>query len=217
MRHDRRVLNVARSFGAWSATTTRHSPLEDAQGILTGAILTAMGLSILAHLGFLTGGTAGLALIVSYATGWNVGLVFFLVNLPFYGLAIGRMGWAFTVKTFIAVAVLSAMTALQPDYFTLGEVNPLVGAVLGGLLIGFGLLAMFRHRASLGGVGILAIYLQDRLGWKAGYSQLAIDLAILALSFTVAEPGAIAYSVLGAVVLNLFLAVNHRPDRYIAA
>ena len=155
---------MPRNFGTWSATATHHSPLEDAQGILTGAILTAMGLSILAHLGLLTGGTAGLALIVSYATGWNVGLVFFLVNLPVYGLAIGRMGGAFTIKTFLAVAILSALTALQPAYFTLGTVNPLVGAVLSGLLIGFGLLAMFRHRGSLGGVGIRAIYLQDGLG-----------------------------------------------------
>ena len=204
-------------FGNWSATARHHSPLEDAQGLLTGTLLAAMGLSVLAHLGFLTGGTAGLALIVAYATGWNVGLVFFLVNLPFYGLAIGRMGWPFTVKTFLAVAGLSLMTALQPSLLTFGYVQPLIGAVIGGLLLGFGLLALFRHRASLGGVGILALYLQDRFGWRAGLTQLCIDLSILALSFTVAEPVAIFYSVLGAVVLNLFLAVNHRPDRYIAA
>jgi len=204
-------------FGRWSATATHHSPLEDAQGILTGALMVTIGLSILAHLGFVTGGTAGLALIVSYATGWNVGIVFFLINLPFYGLAITRLGWAFTIKTFLAVACLSVLTALQPEYFTLGAVNPLVGAVLGGVLIGYGLLALYRHRASLGGVGILAIYLQDRLGWKAGLTQLAVDLVILALSFAVADPVAIAYSIIGAVVLNLWLAVNHRPDRYIAA
>ena len=204
-------------LGDWSATATHHSPLEDAQGIFTGTLLAAMGLSILAHLGFLTGGTAGLALILSYATGWNVGLVFFLVNLPFYGLAIGRMGWAFTIKTFIGVAGLSLVTAVQPQLFTIGYVQPFVGAILGGLLLGFGLLALFRHRASLGGVGILAIYLQDRMGWRAGLTQLCIDLSILAVSFTVASPPAILYSIVGALVLNLFLAINHRPDRYIAA
>ncbi|MEF2550408.1 YitT family protein [Aurantimonas sp. A2-1-M11] len=208
---------MASDLGRWAATATHHSPLEDAQGIVTGALMVTIGLSILAHLGFVTGGTAGLALIVSYATGWNVGVVFFVVNLPFYGLAIRRLGWAFTIKTFLAVACLSVLTALQPHYFTLGAVYPLVGAVLGGMLIGFGLLALFRHRASLGGVGILAIYLQDRMGWKAGLTQLAIDLTILALSFAVADPVAIAYSIIGAVVLNLSLSVNHRPDRYIAA
>lgn len=203
-------------FGGWQATATRHTPLEDAQGLFTGTVLTALGIAIFAHLGFLTGGTAGLAFIVHYATGWNFGLLFFLINLPFYFLAIRRMGLSFTVKTFVAVAILSVVTAFQPLLFSFGYVERTTGAVLGGLLMGFGLLALFRHRASLGGVGILALYLQDRFKWRAGLTQLCIDLAVLALSFTVADPVAIAFSVLGAVMLNLFLAINHRADRYIA-
>jgi uncharacterized membrane-anchored protein YitT (DUF2179 family) len=205
-----------RRFGRWQATATRHTPLEDAQAIFTGTVLTALGIAILAHLGFLTGGTAGLAFILHYSTGWNFGLLFFLINLPFYFLAIRRMGRAFTVKTFIGVATLSLMTAVQPALFAFGDIDKTTGAVLGGLLMGFGLLALFRHRASLGGVGILAVYLQDRFKWRAGLTQLSIDLLVLALSFTVADPVSIAFSVLGVVVLNLFLAINHRADRYIA-
>ena len=205
-----------RGFGNWQATATHHSPIEDAQGIFTGTVLTALGIAILAHLGFLTGGTAGLAFILHYATGWNFGLLFFVVNLPFYFLAIRRMGLSFTAKTFIAVALLSLLTAVQPSLLAFGAVDRTTGAILGGLLMGFGLLALFRHRTSLGGVGILALYLQDRFHWRAGLTQLAIDLCVLALSFTVADPLAIAFSILGVVVLNLFLAINHRSDRYIA-
>ncbi|MBC8130070.1 MAG: YitT family protein, partial [Rhizobiaceae bacterium] len=148
-----------RLFGGWQATATRHTPLEDAQALFTGTVLTALGIAILGHLGFLTGGTAGLAFIVHYGLGWNFGLVFFLVNLPFYVLAFKRMGPAFTAKTFIAVAILSLVTAVQPALFAFGHVDRTTGAVLAGLLMGFGLLALFRHRASLGGVGILALYL----------------------------------------------------------
>lgn len=202
--------------GVWASTARHHTPLEDAQGLLTGIVMTALGLAVLSHLGLLTGGMAGLALIINYATGWSFGLVFFLCNLPFYILAIGRMGRAFTIKTFIAVALLSLVADWQPELFSLGEVNPVYGAVLGGLLVGFGLLATFRHRASLGGVSILAFYLQDRFGWRAGLVQLAIDLSILAASPLVLDGPAIALSVLGAVILNLFLAVNHRQDRYVA-
>lgn len=88
--------------------------------------------------------------------------------------------------------------------------------MLGGLLIGMGMLALFRHRASLGGVGILALYLQDRFGWRAGLVQLVIDLVILALAFLVASPFTVLCSVIGALALNFFIAVNHRTDRYIA-
>ncbi len=203
-------------FGSWEATATRHTPLEDAQGLVTGVVTTALGVAILSHLGFLTGGTAGLSLVITYATGWNFGLVFFFVNLPFFLLAVGRMGRAFTVKTIIAIAAMSGLTAVQPGLVSFGAVDPLYGAALAGVLIGVGLLILFRHRASLGGVGILALFLQDRFGWRAGLVQLAFDLSILALAFTVVEPRAIVYSIVGAVILNLLLAVNHRRDRYVA-
>ena len=203
-------------FGDWHATPTHHTPIEDAQAIVTGVVLATLGIAILAHLGLLTSGVAGLALIASYATGLNVGLAFFLINLPFYILAAMRMGRAFTIKTFIAIALLSAATAVQPDYLTFGEIDRAVGAITAGLLLGFALLALFRHRASLGGAGILAIFLQDKFGWRAGLTQLAIDLVILGLAFAVVDWVSVLYSILGALCLNGFLAINHRTDRYLA-
>ncbi|SKA35110.1 YitT family protein [Consotaella salsifontis] len=202
------------SLRDWTSSPTRHSPLEDVQGIFTGAVVATLGVVILQHLGLLTGGTAGLAFIIHYATGWNLGVVFFAVNLPFYALAIGRISVAFTVKTFIAIALMSLFTALQPVLLDFSFINRPTGAILGGLLLGFGLLALFRHQSSLGGVGILAFYCQEKFGWRAGYVQLGMDLMILALAFTVRDPISIAYSILGAVVYNLFLAINHRRDRY---
>ncbi|MCP1198638.1 YitT family protein [Notoacmeibacter sp. MSK16QG-6] len=207
---------MKRRFGDWHATATHHTPAEDAQGIFTGCVSAAIGIAILAHLGFLTGSTAGLALVISYATGFNVGLVYFLLNIPFYVLAVSQLGWAFTIKTFLGVGFLSLLTWLQPRLLQFGAIEPLAGAVVAGVLLGFGLLAMFRHRASLGGAGILALYLQNRFGWRAGLTQLAIDLLVLALAFFVVTPAAVMYSIIGAVVLNLFLAINHRNDRYVA-
>ncbi|MAW86921.1 MAG: membrane protein [Phyllobacteriaceae bacterium] len=203
-------------FGGWRATATQHSPLEDAQAIVTGTVLATLGVALLAHLNFLTSGVAGLALIISYTFGINVGLAFFLINLPFFALAALRMGRAFTVKTFVAIAALSAMIGVQPQVFTFGEIDPFVGAVVAGLLIGFALLALFRHRASLGGAGILAIFLQERFGWRAGLTQLVVDMAILGLAFLVVDRTSVLYSLVGAIVLNGFLAINHRSDRYIA-
>ncbi len=76
-----------------------HSLTEDAQGIIYGATMAAFGIVILTHLGLVTGQTAGLAVLVSYATGWSFGPVFFAINLPFYLLGYLRMGPAFTAKT----------------------------------------------------------------------------------------------------------------------
>jgi uncharacterized membrane-anchored protein YitT (DUF2179 family) len=58
--------------------------------------------------------------------------------------------------------------------------------------------------------------MQERFGIRAGIVQMAIDLCVLAAAFFVTTPPVVFYSVLGAIVLNLFLAINHRADRYIA-
>ena len=87
---------------------------------------------------------------------------------------------------------------------------------MGGLLMGAGMLILFRHRASLGGLNVLVLYLQERFGWRAGRIQMALDCAIVLCSFAVVEWWYTALSVLGAVVLNQTLATNHRAGRYMA-
>ncbi|MEM1317897.1 MAG: YitT family protein, partial [Pseudomonadota bacterium] len=151
---------MPQSFGYWKSTATHHAPWEDAFGMAVGVVLVGLALAIYEKLEMVTGGVAGMALVLHYATGVEVGLAFFVINLPFYALAILRMGWAFTLKTFAAVAVLTLIIRYQPLVLSFGDINPVWGAVLAGVLLGIGLLAMFRHRASLGGVGILALYLQ---------------------------------------------------------
>lgn len=202
--------------GLVNSSSDRHSLLDDAQGLVAGSMLAVLGVSLLSSAGLLAGGTAGMAFLLHYATGWSFGLCFFAVNLPFYYLAFRRLGPAFTVKTFVAIALTSVLSEIAPRLIGLSHVDPVAGALFGGLVIGAGMLALFRHRASLGGIGILALYIQDRFGWRAGFVQLGFDGLVLALSFFVASPFIIACSVLGAVVLNLTLAINHRKDRYIA-
>ena len=87
--------------------------------------------------------------------------------------------------------------------------------MIGGGLTGTGLLMLFRHRTGLGGVTILAIYLQEDFGVRAGYFQLAVDLAILAAAFFVLSPDRLLLSVVGAAIVNLILAINHKPGRYL--
>ena len=199
-----------------AAAPGRHRLHEDAQALLTGTLFVALGVVLFGHVGLLTGGTAGLAFLVHYATGWSFSAVFFLINLPFYALAWQRMGARFTVKTFAAVALLSLWVHVVPGWIQIGALAPGFAAVAGGLLVGAGMLMLFRHRASLGGFNVLVLYLQERFGWRAGHLQMALDCAIVLAAFSVRAPPQIAWSVLGAVVLNMTLAINHRPGRYMA-
>lgn len=194
----------------------RHRLHEDMQALVTGTLMVALGVVLFGKAGLLTGGTAGLAFLLYYATGLEFGWAFFLVNLPFYLFAWRRMGRDFTLKTFAAVSLLSVFSLLLPHGIGIDYLSPGLSAVLGGSLCGVGMLILFRHRASLGGMNVLVLYLQERLGWRAGVVQMGIDSLIVVGALWVADPQRVAWSVLGAVVLNLVLAVNHRPGRYMA-
>ena len=194
----------------------RHSLLDDAQAVLTGTLFVALALLLFRQAGLMTGGTAGIALVIHYASGWRFGALFFVANLPFYWLAWRRMGRRFTLKTFAAVALLSALSELLPRWLAIGHIEPVFAALAGGLLAGAGFLILFRHRASLGGLNVLVLWLQDRLGWRAGYTQLALDLTILLAATPWVDAQRLALSVLAAAAMNVALAVNHRADRYVA-
>lgn len=194
----------------------RHRPYEDLQALLTGTLFVALGVVMFKEAGLLTGGTVGIALLAHYATGVDFGVTYFVVNLPFYVLAWIRMGAAFTLKTFAAVALLSLLVQVLPLGLAFKHLAPVLAAVLGGLLCGTGMLILFRHRASLGGLNVFVLYLQERVGLSAGKVQMLLDSLVVIGALVVADVPRVALSVLGAVVLNLTLAINHKPGRYLA-
>nr|WP_321363953.1 YitT family protein [uncultured Celeribacter sp.] len=194
----------------------KHSLLEDVQGFSIALITTAIGLTIIAQLGFITGQTAGLALVISYLTGYSFSWVFWLINIPFYALAWFRMGKEFNIKSAICVTILSILVAVIPDWMTFSHLDPLFGTIAFGILTGYGLLGTFRHKGSLGGLGVVALYAQDRFGIRAGVVQLCFDAVLFTVAFFLFEPSRVLYSLLGAVILNGVIAFNHRRDRYIA-
>lgn len=193
---------------------TKHTLFEDLQAIVTGALAVAVGVLFLKTAGLLTGGTTGLAILLHYSTGINFGLTLFCVNLPFYILAVKRMGWRFTLKTLFAVFLVSSMTELIPLWLHVDAIDPVFASVGGGLLVGIGLLIVFRHKASLGGFNVLALYIQDKYGIAVGKTQMALDVSIVVAGLWLIPAWLLLVSVIGAVVLNFVLTVNHKPGRY---
>jgi uncharacterized membrane-anchored protein YitT (DUF2179 family) len=192
----------------------RHGRFEDAQALFTGSLFVGITMMMFAQAGLLTGSTAGLAFVLHYATGWSFGGIYFAINLPFYWFAWRHIGRSFTIKTFVSVAVLSVIVELGPRLIHIDYLHPAFAAIAGGLLMGTGVLFLARHRSSLGGATIVSLYLQERYGLRAGKVQMAIDCTVVALALWVVPWERVAWSVLAAVVMGVFLAVSHRPGRY---
>jgi len=114
-----------------------------------------------------------------------------------------------------SVVLVSAFSALFPQWLQISAIEPIFAAPIGGVLIGLGILSLFRHRASVGGVTILSLFLQDKFGIRAGYLQLGIDAVILAAAFFVVPVDRAILSLFGALVLNMIVGLNHKPGRYV--
>lgn len=198
-------------------TQPRHSPAEDVLALIVGAFLLSWGLVLLTEVGAVSGGVAGAAVLISYVSPWSVGLIFFVINLPFYVLGVYRMGWLFTLKTLAVVTMTSLFLELHTSLTVVQIDNAFYACAFAGLVIGLGMVVLFRHHASAGGLGILVYFLQERFGWRGGYIQMAVDVAIVGTAAFVVDPIVWLASIVGVIALNLVVALNHRPGRYVAA
>jgi uncharacterized membrane-anchored protein YitT (DUF2179 family) len=191
-----------------------HTRWEDLQALLTGSLFMALAIILFKQAGLLTGGAAGFAVIVHYLTHWPLGLLLFVFNLPFYVFAWLALGRTFTVRTFAAVSLVGIFVECLPHVIDIASINPVFAAVMAGQCAGIGILILIRHGASMGGLTVLGLYLQQRRGLRAGWVQLCGDCLILALGMIIAAPQNVVLSILGAASLNAVIAINHREGRY---
>ena len=210
----------APSLASVAATKTtphvevKHGRYEDLQALFSGSLFVGITMMMFAQAGLLTGSTAGLAFVLHYATGWSFGGIYFAINIPFYWFAWKHIGRAFAIKTFVSVAMLSAVTVFGPGLIHIDYLHPAFAAIAGGLLMGTGVLFLARHKSSLGGATIVSLYLQDKYGLRAGKVQMVIDCIVVALALWVVPLDRVLWSILAAIVMGVFLAVSHRPGRY---
>uniref|UniRef100_A6W0Q7 YitT family protein n=1 Tax=Marinomonas sp. (strain MWYL1) TaxID=400668 RepID=A6W0Q7_MARMS len=181
--------------------------------IIEGCLLVALGLHILNSAGLLISGTAGAGMILLRVTDLSFGQLFFLLNIPFYLLAWYTLGRDFTLRTFASVSLLSLLSELMKHYVAL-SMHPLLSGALGGLLVGFGLIILFRHNASLGGLNILSVYLERRFGVHASKTTLVADITVLMAAVVFLDWGHLAYSLLAFLLLSSVVGRYHRPPKW---
>jgi uncharacterized membrane-anchored protein YitT (DUF2179 family) len=193
----------------------KHNIWEDLFGITIGAVLLSVGIDILEKGEILTGGTAGLALLIAHQFSQNVAVVYPLVSAPFLLLSWFKKGKNFTFRTALTVLYVSFLVNLVQQVIYVDVKNELLASLISNIFLTMGLLALFRHNSSVGGFGVVALIAQEQFNFKAGYAQLILDLMVMAIALFYYSPTQVLVSLLGVVVLNLGLAVNHRADRYL--
>jgi uncharacterized membrane-anchored protein YitT (DUF2179 family) len=146
--------------------------------ILIGLFLTAAGTKILTIHALTFGGTAGIATLGSFLGSWSWGMLFLVVNLPFFILSIKKLGWTFSLSTFLCILLISVVTDLM-DYIHIPLFSPVLASLAAGTLIGIGVSFVLNSGASLGGIHILALYLEQKAAINRGIVLFVSDFMIV--------------------------------------
>lgn len=144
-----------------------------------GAGLAAVGLELfLVPNKIIDGGIVGISIMLSHLLGIKLGILIFLLNLPFFYIGYKQIGKTFALSTFFAVGLLSVGTAFLHSVDAVTD-DPLLATVFGGIILGMGVGMVIRYGGSLDGTEILAILFNKRLPFSVGQIVMFFNIFIL--------------------------------------
>lgn len=129
-----------------------------------------------------SGGVSGLAQIINYFTGWPIGLMVFIGNVPLFILGwryLGRL--RFAIRTVFSLVVFSLVTDLWIWFLPYQGITQdlVLNSLYGGILYGIGVGLVYRGRGTSGGSDILGLILYRRLGISLTQAYLAVDALVV--------------------------------------
>ena len=148
-----------------------------------GPLVAAFALEVfLVPNNIIDGGIVGVSIILSYLTKVNLGLLIFLINIPFFLLAFNKIGKKFVIQTFYAIGMLSLFVNLiaanpHPETHDL-----LLSTVFGGMILGFGVGLVLKNEGSLDGTEIMSLVLSKKFGFSVGEWIMTFNLFIYGAS-----------------------------------
>jgi uncharacterized membrane-anchored protein YitT (DUF2179 family) len=147
--------------------------------IAVGSGLCAAGINgILIPQKFLAAGFTGVALIFHYfLPSLQVGVIYFVLNIPLYALGWKYVGRRFFLYSLAGVFIFSAALALPYGIFPVND--KILSAILAGIISGVGSGIILRSLGSAGGLDILSIILMKKSSVRLGTTILGFNALVL--------------------------------------
>ena len=124
------------------------------------------------------GGLTGVAMILKHLWGWDIGITSLILNIPLFVVGYKSMGRIFAFRSLVATILFSLMIDLLP----LREipVEPILGTLYGGILLGIGLGFILRGGATTGGTDMAARMVHKYLPFlSVGMFLFLIDCVVV--------------------------------------
>lgn len=213
----------------------RSSFLRDYPLLIAGAILLAVDLNLfLAPSQIAPGGVLGTAIILNHFTGWPIGVMMLVLNLPLLAVGYRRLGrFQFLSRTLVVIVIYNLGTDLLHGWFPPGGItsNLLLNALYGGVVGGIATGLVYRGSGTIGGTGILSRILQKKTGIPTSQVYLLTDGGVILAAGLVFGGERALYSLIslfvwglatdfvleGPSVVRTAFIVTDRPERVSAA
>lgn len=132
--------------------------------IIIGTLISALGINLfIVNANLLSGGIAGIALILQYVFNIPAGYTTLAINIPLFYLSYKKMDLRFTLYTILATISFSVMLIITTPMQNIIAINDiLLLSLYGGILNGVGVGIAFTYYGSTGGLDIISSVLKKK-------------------------------------------------------
>jgi uncharacterized membrane-anchored protein YitT (DUF2179 family) len=164
----------------------------------------------------LSSGLSGVAMVIGYWTGWNIGWLYFALNIP-----VLLWGYFALGKRFVTLSIVTVVsTAFFLQVIPMIELTDdrLLASVFGGVLVGLGTTVALRYGGSSGGFDIIASIITRHRNIPIGLLTVLLNtLVVAALGFLKEDWNAALYSMLSIYITGKMIDAVHTPHHKVTA
>ncbi|MEK5484807.1 MULTISPECIES: YitT family protein [Lysinibacillus] len=175
--------------------------------IIVGSISLSLGINLfLTPYEILDGGVVGLALILHYLYKLKIGLMIIIISIPIFIIAWFKYR-AYFYNSIHGLIASSVIIDLLKPVRNLVQMDALYSAILGGILVGFGIGLMLRFQTSTGGTDLIAQFICDKTGINVGILIFFIDSIVIVIGGFLLSTSTFLLSIITVLVVGITTSV----------
>ncbi len=155
--------------------------LVDTLYYTVGSIFCSLALYTFAlNANFAPGGVSGISIIINHFTGWPIGTLALVLNIPLVIVCYAFIGHRFLLKSLWTMIIFTFFTDVVFPMFPTYSGNSLLAAIFFGLSMGAGLTLIYMRGSSTGGTDFITMTIKKlRPHFSMGQVVLAVDLVVI--------------------------------------
>ncbi len=178
--------------------------------MIIGIIICAIGINgFLTPAKMLSGGIAGICVILNNLFGINQGISSFLMNIPIFLLARKYFDKRFLIASFINMFLFSIALGATQDLYKYVSINDtMLQAIYGGILNGAGVGLIFKAKASAGGLDVIAAMIKTKFDIPMKNTFMTVNFFVICAGGFLFGPKLVMYTLIAMYITSISMEIS---------